>query len=339
MAIFKRGKIWWMRFSVNGKPYRESTKVTNRALAEKIYAKVLTQITEEKWFDYDKGTKTTFNELMVRYFEVHIPTKAIGSQRRDNSLRAHLESFFGTCTLNAISPGLISEYKAKRKKTGISPSSLNRELALMKHAYTLASGEWELCRDNPVKRVSMEKENNARDRWLRAQEEEKLLSVSDKWLCEVILFALNTGMRIEEILSLKWDNVYLNKSILTVIKAKNGEKRTIPLNSIVVNVLKELSKVRHINCPYVFTSVTGTKLDQGNVRRAFIKARAKVGLDDVKIHDLRHTFATRLVQSGIDLYKVQRLLGHKTPLMTQRYAHHYHESLRDAVVNLEGVQN
>ena len=118
---------------------------------------------------------------------------------------------------------------------------------------------------------------------------------------------------------------------MTVLESKNGEKRTIPLNKTVSGLLKSRSKVREIRSNCVFISSTGRRIDQGNLRRAFGKARKKADIEDFRFRDLRHTFATRLVQTGVDLYKVQKLLGHKTPQMTQRYAHHYTESLRDGV--------
>ncbi|HEV8620065.1 MAG TPA: tyrosine-type recombinase/integrase [Nitrospiraceae bacterium] len=85
----------------------------------------------------------------------------------------------------------------------------------------------------------------------------------------------------------------------------------------------------------VFTTRQGAQLQARYVLRTFTKARERVGLPDFRFHDLRHTFATRLVQKGVDLYKVQRLLGHKTGVRTQRYAHHSPESLRDGVRVLE----
>ena len=100
-------------------------------------------------------------------------------------------------------------------------------------------------------------------------------------------------------------------------------------------LLTEKSKVRHIKTALVFPSRVGTRLDPNHLRRALRPAMTKAGIVNCHFHDLRHTFATRLVQSGVDLYKVQRLLGHKSPMMTQRYAHHYPESLRDGVEILD----
>jgi integrase len=85
----------------------------------------------------------------------------------------------------------------------------------------------------------------------------------------------------------------------------------------------------------VFFNEEGEAHDASNLRRAFNIALKKARIQKCRFHDLRHTFATRLVQSGVDLYKVQKLLRHKSPIMTQRYAHHYPESLRDGVETLD----
>jgi len=142
-------------------------------------------------------------------------------------------------------------------------------------------------------------------------------------------------MRRGEILALTWKGVDLFRRTVTVFHSKNGERRTIPINQTVLSLLKEKSKVRPLKTNLVFHSGAYTRINVHNLRRAFISDLTKAGIEDFRFHDLRHTFATRLVQAGVDLYKVQRLLGHKSPTMTQRYAHHYPESLRDGVEILD----
>jgi integrase len=173
----------------------------------------------------------------------------------------------------------------------------------------------------------MEEENNRRDRWLTAEEEENLLKVCPSWLGELVIFALNTGMRVGEIISLKWKGVDLFRKTVTVFRSKNKEPRTIPINETVFEMLKNKVKVRSIS-GLVFHSPFHTKLHITSIDHAFKKALKMAGIENFHFHDLRHSFATR---SGRDLYKVQRLLGHKSPTMTQRYAHHYPGSPRDAV--------
>jgi integrase len=213
----------------------------------------------------------------------------------------------------------------------VKPATINRELACMKKAFNLAMKEWQWCRENPVSRIAMEREHNARDRWLTVTEEKTLLLACGPWLSDVVVFAIGTGMRMGEILELTWRGVDFDRRTVMVFRSKNGERRTIPASDRVLDVLKERFKTRPLDTEFVFWSKSQTRLEGGHLRRAFRLALSKAKIEDFHFHDLRHTFATRLAQQGVDLYTIQRLLGHKSPHMTQRYAHHSPESLRWAV--------
>jgi integrase len=227
----------------------------------------------------------------------------------------------------------------KRCSDGVKSATINRELATLKKAFNLALKEWEWVESNPVSKVSMEPEDNKRDRWLTQDEEERLLKACPHWLREVVVFALNTGMRLSEILELSWDAVDFFRKTVTVFKSKNKERRTIPLNGSAIELLKFKAKVRLIKTNLVFYGPRANKLvRKRNVSWVFHTIARGTGISDFRFHDLRHTFATRLIQAGVDLYRVQRLLGHKSPSMTQRYAHHWPESLRHAVEVLDSTK-
>ncbi len=162
-----------------------------------------------------------------------------------------------------------------------------------------------------------------------------MLQAALPWLRELLVFAIHTGMRMGEIVSLTWAGVDLTRRSVTVFRSKNGERRTIPANQTVLGLLGEKQAIRHAVTDLVFHSRTGTPLDGSNIRRCLTSALKTAKIHDLHFHDLRHTFATRMVQGRVDLYKVQRLLGHKSPVMTERYAHHYPESLRDGVAVLD----
>jgi integrase len=333
MGLVKRGNVWWMSFMYQGRQVRRSTGTPDKRLADAILSKIKTEIIEGRYFNILEEQKRTFNELMDRFKEEHVPKKA--SQRSYHGYIKRLRPFFGPMTLAEITPRVIVQYKNKRYADKVSPATINRELAVMKKAFNLARKEWEWCRDNPVSRVSLEKENNQRDRWLTHEEEERLLAACLPWVKQIVVFALNTGMRMGEILALTWAGADLFRRTVTVFRSKNGERRTIPVNHTVLELLKEKARGRSLDQDLVFCSQAGTMVDHNNLRRAFRAAMGKAKIADFHFHDLRHTFATRLTQGGIDLYKVQRLLGHKSPIMTQRYAHHYPESLRDGVDYLD----
>ena len=181
----------------------------------------------------------------------------------------------------------------------------------------------------------MEQEHNTRDRWLTADEEAGIMRAAPAWLRELIVFANHTGMRQGEILGLTWTGVDLFRRTVTVFKSKNGERRTIPLNQTALDLLKHKAGSPSVDTELVFPSKVQTRLNASNISRSLHLALEKAKITDFHFHDLRHTCATRMVQAGVDLYKVQRLLVHKSPIMTQRYAHHYPESLRSGVEALD----
>ena len=268
------------------------------------------------------------------------PRKA--SSERDLSSLSHLLPFLGSYALSEISPKLIYEYKQRRRSEGASPCTINRELALIKYAFNMAIREWKWIRENPVKKISMEKENPSRDRWLSLEEEERLLAASPQWLKEIITFAIETGCRREEMLSLEWKDIDLFKKCLNVLAGKTGDRRVIPFTKKALEVLKASekarSKVRPIKGDFVFTHPLGQKVTIHTLRTAFERALEKAEIDDFRFHDLRHAFASRLAQSGTDPYTIQKLMGHKSFLTTQRYAHHYSESLREGITALDGFR-
>lgn len=200
------------------------------------------------------------------------------------------------------------------------PATANRHLACLKHMFTKAV-EWEMVEEEilkKVRRVKLLPENNRRLRYLSTEECDELLNACKPHLRPIVITALNTGMRKEEILSLEWEkHIDLRHGFIHLEVTKNGERREVPMNQTLMAMLKGL--VRRIDSPYVFTDNQGRRFN--NVRRSFMSACRCVGIKDFRFHDLRHTFASQLVMAGVDITTVKELLGHKTLTMTLRYAH------------------
>ena len=208
----------------------------------------------------------------------------------------------------------------------------------MNHALNLCVTEWEWLKANPIGKVSKEKVNNKIDRWLRPDEEERLRSAAPAWLWEIILFAMNTGLRKGDIIDLKWNQVDLcRRTLYITAEQKNKDVNTLPLNATALGVLEARSRVHQIPEGYVFLNRVGGKLNARNLLRSFYAACRKAKVFKFRFHDTRHTFATRLVQEGVDLYAVQKLGRWKSISMVERYAHHCPESLRPGVEALDRI--
>jgi integrase len=232
--------------------------------------------------------------MMDKFMAEHAP-KVSSSWRRGYGikLRNHLIPFFGEdSNLLSISPKLISRYKVSRANKGAKPATINCELAMLSKAFSLASKEWEWIRDNPVSKVPKEKENNKRDRWLSKDEERVLLDNSPEWLREMILFALNTGIRQEELLSLEWARVNLLLKTILLTDTKNGNPITLPLNKIALGVIERRAKVRSIDNDFVFRDRNGKKVNAQNLRISFNIVLRKIGIKGYRWHDHRHSSGT-----------------------------------------------
>jgi integrase len=306
--------------------YQEPTGTGNKKLAEKIYAKTLTEIVEERYFDSVKAKRITLSEMVDKYMQKY-------EKERDIHTIKKLLHAFGHMTLAEIKTEMISDYMDDRLKK-VKPATVYQELALMRRMYNVARREWKWTKDNPVADLSFSVGNeNARDRWLTLEEEKTLLNAATNpgWLRSMLVVALHTGMRRGEVLNLKWKDLDFSRRLVMVQKSKNKEKRSIPMSKTLHGILFG-QKVRDISGRVFPVAVR-------SLREAFGKTLAKTDIEDFRFHDLRHTFATRLVQNGVDLYKVKELLGHKTITMTMRYAHHYPESLRASVEVLDDCYN
>lgn len=333
--MYKRDGAYWVSITFGGRRIRRSTETSSLELAKAVEAKLRTELVEGKYFDKYEGARRTFREMLERFTKEHAPKVSRNMQKSYTTSAKHLLSFFGESRLSAITPKAVNDYKVSRKALDKKPSTINKELAMLSKTFNLAVKEWEWLKENPCLKIPKERENNQRERWLTEDEEKRLLENSSEWLKDIILFDLHSGLRQDELLSLAWDRVDLFRKVIIIQESKNGKPRTIPLNRIALDILMEKAKVMNLKSGLVFPSHTMTKIERTNLRKSFILALEKAGIQNFRFHDLRHTFATRLAQRGIDIYKISKLLGHCDIHMTQRYAHHCPESLRDGIEVLE----
>ena len=242
-----------------------------------------------------------------------------------------LNSFFKDTDLRDITPFTVERFRKSRLKAGNSKSTVNRYTALLKTMLNTAIQE-NYAEENPVTKVKLYSEkDNLCERILTEQEEIRLYEASANYLRPIITVALNTGMRKGEILNLKWSQVDLKAKRLRVEKTKSQKLRFIPMND---NVFNELNVQPKDGGVYVFAN-PATGRPYYDVKRQFRNACLKADIEGLRFHDLRHTFATRLVEKGIHIKKIRDLLGHFSVTVTERYTHSTDEGMRKAVELLD----
>jgi len=245
----------------------------------------------------------------------------------------HLRPVFGGLELNAISKSFITAFLQKKTADGFKPASVNRMLIILRYSLNKAI-EWGVpgITVNPAAGIKTLAENNKIERYLTTEEAERLkaaLEASTHPLLKFfVVFLLVTGARRGEALGAKWSDIDLSRGVWRVPLAKSGKARHIVLSDSAIDCLVALKKkcasapnsaVR--NSPYLFPSWRTGKLITSSLYARWHAARKKAGLEDLRLHDLRHSFASALVNNGVPLFEVQKLLGHASISTTERYAH------------------
>jgi integrase len=223
----------------------------------------------------------------------------------------------------------IEKFRAWRLREGNSKTTCNRYLQLLKKMFNVAKEEGD-AEENPVQKVKLYSEKDVlREKVLTEEEEGRLLGTSVEHLRSILILALNTGMRRGEIFNLMWSQVDFRDRKIRVERTKSQKFRFIPMNSTVFYELRRLESKNGQSSYVSFNPETGKPYV--DVMTAFKAACSRAGVKGLRFHDLRHTFASRLVKRGADIVTVQNLLGHSTLALTQRYTHADDERKKAAV--------
>jgi integrase len=309
MSLYQRGKSWYYDFQYRGQRYTGCIGPVSKTVAKEILSKKKAEAVEGRYELPSRKPTPKLEEFVKEYFAYYRANRRPRSaERHETSYRA-MRATFGHVRLSDISPLALERYKRQRKEDGVSKATINRELAFLKNLFTKAI-EWGKAVENPVKRVRLYREQNGRTRYLTEDEEARLLAVCSPQLRPLVITALHTGFRASELRSLTWDDVDVRRRMITVRAdyAKNGEARSVPMNQLLTDTLKSV-KLANYQGERVFCNREGTPYR--SFRSAFERAVRKAEIKDFTFHDLRHTFASRLVMAGVDLPTVKELLGHR----------------------------
>lgn len=339
----KDSPYWWIKYTdASGKTAYESTGTTDRKEAEALEAKRRLDVhNQRKW---GIQPEHTFDELMVRYItatrdEMRSPERVAYAVRK-------LQGIFGGKTMERLRRSDVSTYIEARKKEGVGPATINRELDVLSAAINYARKRWDWEMNNPCSGMSL-REPEGRLRWISRAEADALVREAEKdakslHLADFIRLALNTGCRKNELLKLSWDRVDLheNRLFLEPEHTKSGRRRVVPLNEEARKAMLGRARFRAEFCPgspWVFSHKDGQRVQY--MQNGFHGACKRAGIENFRVHDLRHTCASWMVQQGVPLMEVRDVLGHSSIEMTERYAHLAPEKLRSAVGVLDRLRS
>lgn len=249
------------------------------------------------------------------------------------SVLRKFESALGARLVEELTPVDVAAYVRLRLDAGISPGTINRELSVISAAINYGRRRWGLAIENPVTGQRL-RSSAPRLRYLSPDESARLIQAADRLRHDFGAFvrlALHTGCRKGELLTLRWADVDMQRRyfVLRPENTKSGRRRAVPLNDTALAALRSLEGGRE----WVFEHRTGRRIKTMNW--LFRKAVVSAGIDDFRVHDMRHTFASWLVSNGVELVKVRDLLGHSSISMTERYAHLQPNRLLGAVQVLD----
>ena len=325
---------------LDGKLHRYSCKTNDKTVAQEVAAALNADVVRNR-FDIPVKYKKeyVFNNVWLEYISSAKGNNAnitIGEYKLDRS--KHFLPIFGNKNITDITVQDVENYKLHRKietmsmpknigkrEQDISFRSVNMEISILHNFFNFCIENGYIDK-NPA--TGIKKLNElSRLKTLSNEDIQKLINgATNKLTRDLITFLIYTGCRKGEALNLKWDDVDLQNDVIAIKGTKTKYDRYIPISKPLKELLKAVEKNQ--DCLYVFNR-NGDKI--ANFRKSFMTACRNAGLKDLRIHDLRHVFASKMVMNGTSLYITGELLGHRTTQMTKRYSHLVPDTLKKAV--------
>lgn len=248
-------------------------------------------------------------------------------------LRLHLKPKWGKMRLNEITQQGVAKWLAELHESGLAPSTVEKIRVMLNRSFELAA-KWGTpgAIPNPVKHIPRRKFNNARDRYLTTEQAKKLQQAvaasPNTQLKFIVGLLLLTGARKGELLQAKWEHIHLDRKAWHIPDSKTGKPRFVPLAQPAIDLIEKLP--RFAKCPWLIPNPKTLK-PYDCIKRAWDTARDEADLPGLRLHDLRHSAASFMINAGIDLFAVGKILGHADHQSTMRYSHLANDTLMAAV--------
>jgi len=336
MKIVERNGNYYLDFYFRGRRVREKVS-SSRGAALRARSVREGEILQGRFRIVPKRGAPTFDTLADKY------SGLVSIHKRGHHVERYiiktLKTFWGKYRVSDLTAEDAERFKAKRARC-VRPGTVNRELGLAKHIMTKAL-EWKMIADNPFRSVRNLRVPKRVDRVLAPEEEVRLLAacehVRSKFLRPLVIMAIHTGLRRSELLGLEWTRIDLANRTIKIINSKSTSgDRIVPMTGTVHALLSGFAKEEKSGLVFPSNRNVGHRfLD---LKRGFKRALRLADIPEgLRWHDLRHTFASRLVGAGVDLVTVSQLMGHSGIVMTVRYAHPLADAKMAAVSKLDSA--
>ncbi len=285
-------------------------------------------IREGRYFKTAKAKKHTMADLIEKYTWEILDLRPDETVNQRHYLK-YWKDTLGDYLLADVTPGMISDYRNQligtknRYGREIGLTTANRYTTALGHVFMVALNQWEWIDQNPVRKISKLKEPRGRVRFLSDKERQRILEAckasTNPYLYMVVILALSTGARKNELLRIRWPDVDLRRGMITLHETKNGERCSLPVRGFALKLLQQHPENRPAHSDYVFPS--NIKDQPIDIRTAWENAVETAKLEDFRFHDLRHSAASYLAMNGASIAEIAEVLGHKTLQMVKRYSH------------------
>lgn len=280
----------------------------------------------------EKKAIPTYAALADQHLE-YVKTYSRNPGNTESVLRVHVRPKWGGRRLDEIHTPEIAKWLGELRARGLAPATVEKIRVVFNRSFELAL-RWQTpgVKSNPVRGIQRPKVANARDRFLSADEADRLMRAAqvslNPQLHNIVRLLLLTGARKRELLDARWEDVDLARRAWFIPTSKTGKSRYVPLSTVAVEVIEQLP--RFDNCPWLLPN-PASRRPYTDIKHPWETARAAAGLHDLHIHDLRHSAASFMINAGIDLFAVGRILGHADHQSTMRYSHLANDTLLAAV--------
>lgn len=330
MTVYKKNNKWYSRFQINGERHHYLCNgATSAKEAEKMESAFKYKLMQQQNGIAERYDDKLKMSILYKLYDKYAKTNK-KSYNKDIYFIKVLKTYFPeTLYIAKLKISNLEQFKVNLKiDRNSSNATINKYLNILSKMFNLAISE-KLIKENPINSIKKLQENNYKIRYLTKVEEQKLFNAINE-LCphikNIVICALQTGMRKGEILNLKWNNIDFKYNYIELLETKSGKARKIPISNKLLSVLKKTIKINE----YVFIN-EATGKPYKDIHKSFNSALKRANISNFRFHDLRHTVATRLVEKGVDLVVIKEILGHSKIETTMRYAHAVPKRKLDAI--------